>query len=38
VLKLSLFEDGYTWQFVPVDGQTFRDTGGAACVPRRQSE
>ncbi len=38
VLKLSLFEDGYTWQFVPVDGQTFRDTGGAACVPRRQSK
>lgn len=38
VLKLSLFEDGYTWQFVPVDGQTFRDTGGAACVPRRHGK
>ena len=35
VLKLNLYEGGYTWQFVPVDGQTFQDNGSASCVARR---
>ena len=31
VLKLSLYADSYTWQFVPVAGKTFSDSGSAVC-------
>lgn len=31
VLKLTLQADGYTWQFVPVAGKTFTDSGSGAC-------
>jgi hypothetical protein len=31
VLKLTLRPKGYDWQFVPVEGQTFTDTGSARC-------
>lgn len=32
VLKLTLSPDSYAWQFVPVAGQSFTDSGTAACV------
>ncbi|HEV8358136.1 MAG TPA: PKD domain-containing protein [Gemmatimonadales bacterium] len=31
VLKLSLYPDHYDWQFVPVAGQTFTDSGSQVC-------
>lgn len=31
VLKLTLHPTGYDWQFVPVAGGTFTDSGSAAC-------
>jgi PKD repeat protein len=31
VLKLTLHADGYTWEFVPVAGKTFTDTGSGFC-------
>jgi hypothetical protein len=31
VLKLTLEEDRYTWEFVPVDGARFTDAGTASC-------
>ena len=31
VLKLTLHASSYDWQFVPVEGQTFTDTGTGAC-------
>jgi predicted phosphodiesterase len=31
VLRLTLKASGYTWQFVPIDGQVFSDTGSAGC-------
>ena len=31
VLKLTLTPTGYSWQFVPVAGSTFTDSGSAAC-------
>jgi hypothetical protein len=31
VLHLTLREDGYTWDFVPVDGDAFTDHGEALC-------
>ncbi|HET9771641.1 MAG TPA: metallophosphoesterase [Acidimicrobiia bacterium] len=31
VLKLTLHADSYDWQFVPVAGKTFTDTGTTAC-------
>ncbi len=31
VLKFTLHNDSYDWQFVPVSGQTFTDTGTTAC-------
>lgn len=31
VLKLTLGPGKYAWEFVPVDGGTFRDTGEAQC-------
>jgi hypothetical protein len=32
VLKLTLHPTSYDWQFVPVAGQTFTDSGSAPCV------
>jgi acid phosphatase type 7 len=31
VLKLTLRPQGYDWQFVPGEGETFTDTGSAQC-------
>ncbi len=31
VLELSLYADSYAWQFVPVAGKTFSDSGSAVC-------
>jgi len=31
VLRLVLADGGYTWEFVPAAGGTFRDSGSAAC-------
>ena len=31
VLKFTLEANGYSWQFVPVAGQTWTDTGSATC-------
>ena len=31
VLKLTLADGSYTWEFVPVAGQTFRDSGTGSC-------
>ena len=32
VLKLTLHATSYDWQFVPIAGQTFTDSGSADCV------
>jgi len=32
VLKLTLHATSYEWQFVPIAGQTFTDSGSANCV------
>ena len=31
LLKLELFENRYTWEFVPVAGETFTDAGEGEC-------
>ena len=31
VLKLTLTPGKYTWEFIPVEGKTFRDFGSAVC-------
>jgi hypothetical protein len=31
VLKLTLLDDGYQWEFVPVEGEIFRDSGMGSC-------
>ncbi|HEY6090545.1 MAG TPA: metallophosphoesterase [Gemmatimonadales bacterium] len=31
VLKLTLTATGYSWQFIPVAGSTFTDSGSASC-------
>lgn len=31
VLKLTLYADRYEWQFVPVSGSSFTDSGSASC-------
>ncbi len=31
VLKLTLHPTSYDWEFVPVEGGTFRDSGSASC-------
>lgn len=33
VLKLTLHTASYDWEFIPVAGQTFRDSGSAQCSP-----
>ena len=32
VLKLTLKSSSYAWEFVPVAGKSFLDSGSAACV------
>lgn len=32
MLKLTLKEGNYDWEFIPIVGQTFHDTGSVACV------
>ena len=31
VLKMTLHADGYDWEFIPVEGQSFTDKGSAKC-------
>jgi hypothetical protein len=31
VLVLRLYEDRYEWEFVPIEGKTFTDSGAGAC-------
>src|SRR6266542_3640212 len=31
VLKLTLDAEGYGWEFVPISGKTFRDSGSGGC-------
>lgn len=31
LLKLELSADSYSWEFIPVEGQTFTDAGSASC-------
>jgi hypothetical protein len=31
VLKLTLSPHAYTWEFIPVEGKTFRDSGAGVC-------
>jgi hypothetical protein len=31
VLKLTLRARSYDWEFIPIDGQSFRDPGTALC-------
>jgi calcineurin-like phosphoesterase family protein len=33
VLKLTLHPTSYDWEFIPVAGDSFHDSGSAACVP-----
>lgn len=35
VLKFTLSKGRYAWQFIPMAGQTFTDSGSAACSPMR---
>jgi hypothetical protein len=32
VLKLTLKSGRYDWEFIPIEGQTFRDSGSGTCV------
>jgi LysM repeat protein len=32
VLKMTLHPDSYDWEFIPIEGQTFADSGSGACV------
>jgi acid phosphatase type 7 len=36
VLKLNLSAGSYSWEFVPIAGQTFTDTGDGSCTPNVQ--
>lgn len=31
VIKFTLKRNSYEWEFVPIDGQTFRDSGSGSC-------
>ena len=31
VIKLTLHADSYTWEFIPIAGQSFRDAGSGTC-------
>ncbi len=32
VLKMTLHSTSYDWEFIPVEGKTFHDSGSASCV------
>jgi LysM repeat protein len=32
ILKMTLHPDRYDWEFIPIAGQSFRDSGSAPCV------
>jgi hypothetical protein len=34
VLKLTLLDGSYTWEFIPIAGDAFTDSGSATCNPR----
>jgi len=36
VLKLTLIPGSYSWEFVPVEGETFTDSGTGFCPPREK--
>jgi len=36
VLKMTLGNGGYSWEFIPVVGRSYTDSGSAACVGPRQ--
>lgn len=38
VLKFSLYFDHYEWEFVPVEGETFTDSGSGTCHPAPEEE
>ncbi len=38
VLKLTLSPHGYTWEFVPVEGKAFRDSGVGVCHNKTPQE
>lgn len=38
VLKLTLSSNGYTWEFLPEAGKTFRDSGAGVCHNRAPQE
>ncbi|MBA3852228.1 MAG: hypothetical protein H0X59_07660 [Chloroflexi bacterium] len=31
VMNLTLKPRGYAWRFIPIEGQTFTDSGSASC-------
>ena len=31
VLKMTLSPDSYTWEFIPIAGSSFRDSGTGTC-------
>jgi hypothetical protein len=31
VMRLTLHPAGYDWEFIPIAGEVFRDSGSAAC-------
>jgi len=38
VLKVTLMPHGYTWEFIPVEGSTFTDSGSGVCHNRAPQE
>ena len=38
VLKVTLSPQGYTWEFIPEEGKTFRDSGSDVCHNRAPQE
>ena len=38
VMKFTLKDGGYDWQFLPIPGQTFTDAGSASCHDRPAKE
>ena len=38
VLKLDLSAGSYSWEFVPIAGQTFTDSGEGSCTTNVQRE
>jgi hypothetical protein len=38
VIKVTLMPHGYTWEFIPVEGSTFTDSGSGVCHNRAPQE